>query len=79
MKGNRARPTLAKPQNLNTRELVGAQEIADRLGWDRSTVANWAARYDDFPKPVAWLHAGRIWRWSNVLAWAKRTGRGPIK
>lgn len=78
MKGNRVQPNVARHQTLDTAELVGAHEIAKRLGWERSTVANWAVRYDDFPKPVAWLHAGRIWRWSEVRAWAERTGRGSI-
>jgi predicted DNA-binding transcriptional regulator AlpA len=78
MKGNRAQPDQAATTVLDTAELVGAFEIAALLGWERSTVANWAARYDDFPKPVAWLHAGRVWRWSDVLAWAERTGRGPV-
>ncbi len=51
-------------------DLVGAGEIADRLGTKKNTVVNWTNRFDDFPKPVvSHLKMGRIWSWRAVAAW----------
>jgi hypothetical protein len=61
-------------------ELVGAAEIAERLGANKSTVVHdWRTRYQDsdkpFPEPVVTLKAGLVWAWPDVAAWAKATGR----
>ena len=57
-------------------QLVGAAEIADRLGVGKSTVVHdWRYRYDDFPKPVAKLKSALVWDWEDVEAWARSTGR----
>jgi hypothetical protein len=57
-------------------DLVGSAEIADRLGIAHAdTVLSWRRRYPDFPEPVAKLRQALIWRWSDVEAWAKATGR----
>ena len=57
-------------------DLVGAAEIAERLGLNHATsVHSWRKRYADFPLPVVELKMGLIWRWSEVEAWARRTGR----
>jgi hypothetical protein len=59
-------------------ELVGASEIAERLGLAQSeSVHVWLRRYGDFPEPVARLSMGFVWRWDEVTAWAKTTGRLP--
>ena len=57
-------------------ELVGAAEIAQRLGLAQvQTVHSWRRRYSDFPEPVARLRQALIWNWPEVEAWAKATGR----
>lgn len=67
---------LAVAKLVDPRDLVGAREIADRLGVSsNSIVYDWMRRYDDFPRPLVRLSAGNIWLWSEVAAWAKRTGR----
>ncbi len=57
-------------------DLVGAAEIAQRLGVRRaSLVHDWQRRYDDFPEPVLRLSVGLIWYWPEVERWARKTGR----
>lgn len=57
-------------------ELVGAAEIAQRLGYrGRSVVSDWRRRHADFPAPVAVLEMGNVWSWADIEAWARRTGR----
>jgi ParB/RepB/Spo0J family partition protein len=69
-------------------DLVGPGEVAERLGVNRSTVAQWRRRHSEFPAPVVVIDAGNrpslrggasggtpIWRWSDVLEWAQKTGR----
>jgi chromosome partitioning protein len=57
-------------------DLVGAAEIAERLGLTHvPSVHSWRRRYGDFPQPIAELKMGLIWRWSDVEAWARKTGR----
>jgi hypothetical protein len=57
-------------------QLVGAAEIAARLGSARtSLVHDLRRRHPDFPEPVARLQAGLVWAWPDVEAWARTTGR----
>ncbi len=57
-------------------DLVGAAEIADRLGLAQAqTVHSWRRRYTDFPAPVAQLRTALIWNWPDVERWAVSTGR----
>ncbi len=59
-------------------ELVGAAEVAERLGLAYvQTVHTWRSRYADFPVPVATLKRAMIWSWPDVEAWARSTGRLP--
>ncbi len=59
-------------------DLVGAAEIADRLGLSHAqTVHNFRKRYADFPQPVAALRQAMVWEWPQVEAWARATGRLP--
>lgn len=57
-------------------DLVTLSEIAQRLGRSRESVRLLAAGergLGDFPPPVSHLKARtRLWRWSEVAAWAKR-------
>lgn len=60
-------------------DLVGAAEIADRLGLAQpQTVHSWRRRYEDFPEPIAQLQTALIWAWPDVRAWAEVTGRLPL-
>jgi hypothetical protein len=57
-------------------QLVGAAEIAERLGVKRSNVVHdWRRRHRDFPEPVARLRQALVWAWPDVERWARRTGR----
>lgn len=58
-----------------TLDLVGAQEIAHRLGVAVATVHQWRYR-SLLPKPDWRLAMGDVWRWESIEEWAKMTGRG---
>ena len=61
---------------MDVDDLVGAREIADRLGVRQaSMVHHWRRRHADFPVPVVTLHAGHFWLWPEVERWARATGR----
>ena len=52
-------------------QLVGAAEIAERLGLTYvESVHTWRRRHPDFPTPVAQLKQALIWYWPDVEAWA---------
>lgn len=57
-------------------DLVTLSEIGQRLGRSRESVRLLAAGErgaGDFPRPVSHLKARtRLWRWSEVAAWAQR-------
>jgi hypothetical protein len=56
--------------------LVGAAEIAERLGVARTQVVHsWRRRHPDFPRPVKTLRQGLVWNWPDVERWARRSGR----
>ena len=50
--------------------LMGAQEIADRLGVSRQRVTQLTAR-PDWPAPVATLALGRVWRSEDIERWIR--------
>jgi hypothetical protein len=63
-------------RKVDVADLVGAAEIANRLGVGSvQTVHSWRRRHPDFPAPVAHLNQGIIWNWPDVERWAKATGR----
>jgi hypothetical protein len=63
-------------RRVDVSQLVGAAEIAERLGLSHSqTVHLWRRRYPDFPEPVAKLRQALVWTWPDVARWARRTGR----
>lgn len=63
-------------RRVDVENLVGASEIADRLGVSSLHVVHkWRERYDDFPEPVTQLRQGLVWNWPDVEAWAQVTGR----
>lgn len=63
-------------RRVEPKHLVGAAEIAERLGLRQPhTVHSWRRRYPDFPEPIAQLKTALIWYWPDVEKWAKATGR----
>ena len=64
------------PRKVAVDQLVGAREIAARLGSNRTVyVHDLRRRHPDFPAPIAELSAGLVWDWEEVEAWARKTGR----
>ena len=64
---------------MSVDELVGAAEIAERLGHTRPQIVHtWRTRYPTFPPPVATLKQAMVWAWPDVEAWARATGRYPV-
>jgi predicted DNA-binding transcriptional regulator AlpA len=65
-------------RRVDVDDLVGADEIAQRLGVARRQAVHlWRQRYPDFPTPVATLKTAMVWDWNDVKAWASATGRLP--
>ena len=65
-------------RRVEVNQLVGATEIAARLGVKRPQVVHeWRRRHDDFPAPVAQLATALVWYWPDVEGWARNTGRLP--
>lgn len=56
-------------------DLVGISEIAEMLQVTRQRVDRISRTDPSFPKPVAEIHAGRIWDRADIRVWASRTGR----
>ncbi|HEV7681916.1 MAG TPA: ParA family protein [Pyrinomonadaceae bacterium] len=52
--------------------MLGVNEIAQLAKVSRQAVANWRARFPDFPKPVAELGAGPVFRARQVQGWLRR-------
>jgi chromosome partitioning protein len=55
-------------------QLLGLSEVAELLGSSRQTVGNWRQRRPGFPRPVAELKSGPIWRRNVIVEWAKANG-----
>jgi predicted DNA-binding transcriptional regulator AlpA len=65
-------------RTVKVENLIEAQGIADRLGLaQRQTIDSWMRRHPDFPRPLGTWGRTRLWDWSEVEAWARRTGRLP--
>lgn len=60
-------------------DLAMCREIATAFGVTTATVANWAARKPDFPRPVLTLAAGKVYDLTAIDRWwhlpANDTGR----
>jgi chromosome partitioning protein len=54
--------------------LLGLAEVADLLGVSKQNVANWRARREDFPAPMANLKSGPVWSADSIMAWARGEG-----
>src|SRR5713226_6936328 len=57
---------------VDPEDLVGLSEIADMAGVSRSAVANWRARFPNFPKPVAELQSGPVFLSLQVRKWMRK-------
>lgn len=53
-------------------ELIGIFEIAEMASVNPSAVANWRKRSPDFPRPLAVLKSGPVFRRSDVRKWLRR-------
>jgi hypothetical protein len=64
-----------EPQLVDVRNLVGAGQIAERLGLEHTqSVSVMRRRSRDFPDPVADVGASLVWDWAEVASWARRHG-----
>lgn len=62
-------------RRIDTEQIVGCAEIADRAGTSRQAVSNWRTRDVGFPNPIAELECGPIFYWPEVMDWLDKTGR----
>ncbi len=67
-------------RRLDVEQLVGASDIAQRLGMPRTQDVHTFRRRDPaFPEPVRILGAGpsrgiHVWYWPDIAAWARKKG-----
>lgn len=67
-------------RRVDVEQLVGASDIAQRLGMPRTQDVHTMRRRDPaFPEPVRILGAGpsrgiHVWYWPDIAAWARRKG-----
>jgi hypothetical protein len=63
-------------RKVDVDDLVGAAEIAERLGIKRPhLIHDWRRRHPEFPQPVVELKGTLIWLWPEVEKWARSTNR----
>lgn len=63
-------------RKVDVDDLVGAAEIAERLGVKRPhLIHDWRRRHPEFPQPVVELKGTLIWLWPEIRRWATTTGR----
>lgn len=55
-------------------DLVGAAEVAQMLEVSRQRVHQLGQEYPDFPKPVARLARGHVWKRREIAAWDRKHG-----
>jgi len=60
-------------------ELVGIAEIAKMFDVSPSAVTNWRSRFADFPKPIALLKSGPIFKEEQIQEWNRRKNRMAAK
>jgi hypothetical protein len=66
-------PKAPQPSSLGV-DPVGQAEIADRLGENRQTVAQW--HYRGLLPPARWTVGGRpAWNWADIVRWERAGGR----
>jgi predicted DNA-binding transcriptional regulator AlpA len=63
-------------RKVDVTDLVGAAEVAERLGLAHPQTVHTLRRRDpSFPEPVAALKRALVWNWPDVESWARSTGR----
>ncbi len=62
-------------ERFSAQTLVAPGDIAARTGYPADTIRRWAQRHPEFRALAAETSAGLIWRWGDVEAWLRRTGR----
>jgi hypothetical protein len=71
-------------RRVDVDQLVGASDIRDRLGFQRTQDIHTLRRRDEtFPAPVAIIGGGprygiHVFYWPDVNAWARRKGITPV-
>ena len=71
-------------RRVEVEHLIGAREIASRLGLPRVQAVHYLRRADPtFPPPIYWGvprqgGTGGVWYWPDVWRWARRTKRPGI-
>lgn len=70
---------VARPTRWALNDMVGAAEIAEITGGQRSQATAWLARTahhkDPFPQPLLKLRHGMVWSKREVIDWLVRTER----
>ncbi len=65
-------------EESNAPEIVGVAEVAKALRVSKQRASE-LARSVDFPRPVAYLASGPVWKWSAIVRyvkdWERRPGR----
>jgi predicted DNA-binding transcriptional regulator AlpA len=63
-------------EKVDPADLLDSAEVAELLGLSsRKVVMIYARRYPDFPRPAVDKARCTLWRRSDVIAWARSTGR----
>lgn len=55
--------------------IIGVYEIADMAEVTTGAVTNWIRRYNDFPKPITTVQAGKFYDSDQVEAWLRKRGK----
>jgi chromosome partitioning protein len=56
-------------------DFVGTAEVAEMLDVTKQTLTNWRSRNPSFPRPVAELKSGPVWKRQDIAEWGKSVGR----
>ena len=65
-------------RRVDVDDLIDSHAVAELLGLAQfNTVSAYQRRYPEMPRPVVDMGKGRckLWSRSDVMRWAKRTGR----
>ena len=65
----------ADEDNGDRHDLLTGAEVARRVGISRERIRQLAARPQRFPPATATAGSYRLWRWGDVLDWARVQGR----
>ena len=60
-------------------QLVGIAEIAQMLDVSSAAVTNWRSRFSDFPKPIAILKSGPVYKAEQIQKWNRRRNKMATK